>query len=149
LAADPHAPARGAVETFGMETTATHHQKTVFIDYDATDGRQAVGHLMGLNSLTDYWDTAEHLFHDPRRGEAWEGDGGETGLKPYQDYACCIRGGALADAAKNFCTAWNKTRAANKGGEGPHAVYTWPPGLTASVNARQCAQIVRTQSEER
>ncbi|MDB5895011.1 MAG: phospholipase, partial [Rhodoferax sp.] len=147
LAADDAALPRGWVENFGLEVTATHHQKTVLVDYDHLDGRQAKGFVMGLNSLTDYWDTAEHLFKDPRRGEGWEGDGGEPGLKPYQDYACRIRGEALADVAKNFCTAWNRTAATETGGEGPAAIYQKQSALAEGLGLLN-AQIVRTQSEE-
>lgn len=149
LAADPHAPARGRVETFGMEVTATHHQKTILIDYDLDDGRGARGYVMGLNSLTDYWDTAEHKFCDPLRGKGWEGDGGEPDLMPYQDYACRIRGNALIDVDKNFCDAWNRTRATEKGGESAAAVHKRQKGLAADIGVSRHAQIVRTQPEEK
>ena len=43
----------------------THHQKMVLIDYEIPS--QAVGYVMGHNSTTDFWDTAEHRFQDPRR----------------------------------------------------------------------------------
>jgi phosphatidylserine/phosphatidylglycerophosphate/cardiolipin synthase-like enzyme len=43
----------------------THHQKMVLIDYEIPD--RAVGYVMGHNSTTDFWDTAEHHFRDPRR----------------------------------------------------------------------------------
>lgn len=150
LAADEQAPARGALETFGMAVAATHHQKTILIDYDLEDGAHAVGYVMGLNSLTDYWDTTDHLFDQPLRGNASEGTGDSLpGLKPYQDYACRIRGEALADVCKNFCSAWNRTRATEKGGEGPPAIYRRQTGLAAALDAPyQCAQIVRTQPEE-
>ena len=43
----------------------THHQKPVLIDYAAPDeGSHAVGYVMGLNSITDYWDTKEHLIDE-------------------------------------------------------------------------------------
>jgi phosphatidylserine/phosphatidylglycerophosphate/cardiolipin synthase-like enzyme len=150
LAADEQAPERGALETFGMAVAATHHQKTILIDYDLEDGAHAVGYVMGLNSLTDYWDTTDHLFEQPLRGDASEGaDDSLPGLKPYQDYACRIRGEALADVSKNFCDAWNRTRATEKGGEGPSAIYRRQTKLAASLDAPyQCAQIVRTQPEE-
>lgn len=50
-----------------LEDQGTHHQKTVLIDYHHDEGSKPVGYVMGLNSLTDYWDTREHLFIDPRR----------------------------------------------------------------------------------
>lgn len=44
---------------------ATHHQKMLLVDYE--DPVKAVGYVMGHNSITDFWDTEEHLFRDPRR----------------------------------------------------------------------------------
>ena len=43
----------------------THHQKMILIDYGTPDS--AVGYVMGHNSTTDFWDTAEHRFKDPLR----------------------------------------------------------------------------------
>jgi phosphatidylserine/phosphatidylglycerophosphate/cardiolipin synthase-like enzyme len=44
---------------------ATHHQKMMLIDYDEPES--AIGYVMGHNSVTDFWDTEDHLFRDPRR----------------------------------------------------------------------------------
>jgi phosphatidylserine/phosphatidylglycerophosphate/cardiolipin synthase-like enzyme len=43
----------------------THHQKMVLIDYEMP--ARAIGYVMGHNSTTDFWDTAEHRFKDSRR----------------------------------------------------------------------------------
>lgn len=43
-----------------MGLFATHHQKPLLIDYAHDDGQHAVGYVMGLNSVTDYWDTEQH-----------------------------------------------------------------------------------------
>jgi hypothetical protein len=51
----------------GMEAYATHHQKPILIDYDWDDGSAAVGYVMGLNSVTDYWDRTAHAVDDPMR----------------------------------------------------------------------------------
>lgn len=40
-----------------LKNTATHHQKTVLIDYETP---QSVGFVMGHNMLDRYWDTNEH-----------------------------------------------------------------------------------------
>lgn len=61
----------------GSMLFATHHQKMVLIDYERR--KAAIGYVMGHNSVTDYWDTKEHKFQDPRRdrfyrknpSEAW------------------------------------------------------------------------------
>ena len=54
-------------ERSGMEAYATHHQKPILIDYDWDDGSAAVGYVMGLNSVTDYWDRTAHAVDDPMR----------------------------------------------------------------------------------
>jgi len=43
----------------------THHQKMILIDYETPE--HAVGYVMGHNSTTDFWDTAQHRFRDRRR----------------------------------------------------------------------------------
>lgn len=103
----------GAIERLGMEYLATHHQKTIVIDYE---GAKPCGYVMGLNSVTDYWDTTKHAFHEPQRGESWEGaNDEEPGLKPFQDYACRVEGEVLVAVCKNFTDAWNKAEARGKG----------------------------------
>jgi len=53
------------IERIGLEWMATHHQKTIVIDYDGPHPR---AYVMGLNSVTDYWDTQAHLFNDGNPG---------------------------------------------------------------------------------
>lgn len=50
-----------------LEKFATHHQKPVLIDYAYDSGSKAVGYVMGLNSVTDYWDRTAHAIDDPKR----------------------------------------------------------------------------------
>lgn len=116
-------------EWVGMTELASHHQKTILIDYAADDGKNAVGYVMGLNSVTDYWDTDDHDIENPRRedgtgsdreiGEsvqaltpepgaaAAQTDAGFRSYKPYRDYACRLQGGgALIAVHENFESAW-------------------------------------------
>ncbi|WP_460885433.1 phospholipase D-like domain-containing protein [Pseudoduganella ginsengisoli] len=44
---------------------AAHHQKSIIIDYERKS--RAIGYVMGHNCVTDFWDTANHIFQDPRR----------------------------------------------------------------------------------
>ncbi|XLZ68332.1 phospholipase D-like domain-containing protein [Massilia sp. SR12] len=145
-------------EAMGLEHLGSHHQKTILIDYAHNGGLQAIGYVMGLNSVTDYWDTTEHLLEDPRRErggkkeaeecvQALRDDPGFRTLKPYQDYACRIDAGrALIDVHDNFASAW-----ARAGGE-PHPASTRVNPPTALLRKAEpgdsTVQIVRTQPEE-
>ena len=142
-------------ERLGMERLGTYHQKTILIDYDDTrEGARPKGYVMGLNSVTDYWDTRAHLHTDPRRGEGWEGaiPDDAPNLKPYQDFACLIEGEALVMVSKNFTEAWNAASGPPKG-KGRnivrgHDLQAPPAHLTQNLaGPRQSAQIVRTQPE--
>lgn len=128
----------------------TAHQKTALIDYDYQGGAHAVGYVMGLNSVTDYWDTKKHLFQDPRRGQSWEGGGDELpGLKPFQDYACRINGEVLINVSKNFVDAWNRVASRLQKIAREHDLHSPPAGLKIRAGkSRHRAQIVRTQIEE-
>lgn len=152
-----------ALEREGMRRLGTHHQKTLLIDYDHADGKKAVGYVKGLNSVTDYWDTADHLLEDPKReqagdrekGEAVQADKPDAGFrtfKPYRDYACRIRGGAaLVAVHKNFIDAWTRAESGiqepckfgSSCGSIPSALKRVPRAGHSSV------QIVRTQPEEK
>ena len=50
----------------------THHQKMVLIDYERP--WQAVGYVMGHNSVTDFWDTPKHKYRDPLRETFFHAD---------------------------------------------------------------------------
>ena len=61
----------------------SHHQKMVLIDYEMP--QRAVGYVMGHNSITDFWDTAQHRFRDPRRERVFSADPVEA-WKQSEDY---------------------------------------------------------------
>jgi len=148
------------VERKGMVWAGTHHQKTLLIDYDYMGGAKAVGYVKGLNSVTDYWDTEDHLLEDPKRECAGEREAGEAvqvakgkkadagfkTFKPYRDYACRISGGALASVYANFVRAWGRA-----GGDTIcDDLETIPSALKRKgiPGAHSSIQIVRTQPEE-
>lgn len=165
-------------EWIGMTRYGTHHQKTVLIDYEENDGKNAVGYVMGLNSVTDYWDTADHVIENTSRedgtgakreqnesvqpvtpkpgenAEAAQPDAGFRTYKPYRDYACRIQGGALIDVHKNFESAW--LRSFFKEGDKRLAFAQseeekseTPAALNRKrVPGNSSVQIVRTQPEE-
>lgn len=146
-------------ENVTMAHFGTHHQKPVLIDFDYQGGRKAVGYVMGLNSVTDYWDTTEHCVEHPLREQGGEktlneqtqsvaGKFDYETLKPYRDYACRVEGGrALIPLHENFERAWRRS-----GGDSKAMSYkcvSAPPCLlTKAVSGDSTAQIVRTQPEE-
>lgn len=153
------------VEKAGYVHMGTHHQKTILIDYAHKAGCKAVGYVMGLNSVTDYWDTAEHKLEDPLReagGKAEQSesvqvtsiDAGFKTLKPYQDYACRIDAGlALVDVHRNFLGGWIRVG----GGKGENLatmnleLLAAPPPSALRREAEpgdSTVQVVRTQPEE-
>jgi phosphatidylserine/phosphatidylglycerophosphate/cardiolipin synthase-like enzyme len=149
-------PEEWSAEELIMKYFGSHHQKPILIDYYHDNGAKAVGYVMGLNSITDYWDSASHQLDDPRREQelihSYRPDTPFKNLKPYRDYACRIdRGGALIALHENFNAAWE--RAVTKSSPAnatdllcrpiPAAMLKEGPPDGPSV------QIVRTQPEEK
>lgn len=104
---------RTLTEAAGIIEIGTHHQKPILIDYapskqDAATANSC-GYVMGLNSVTDYWDTIEHQFNDPRREHSPEGAFWTKTWrrKPYRDYAIRVKGDALHCLNKNFVEGWD------------------------------------------
>jgi len=141
-----------ATEKGVIEDHATHHQKTVLIDYAWEGGKKAVGYVMGLNSVTDYWDTQEHLFDSPLREVDWARtsatakalpNGQRISRDPFQDYVCRIVGPSLRGVNKNFVDAWKRAGGALRADDAD----TLPPKLAQRPSVWR-AQIVRTQPED-
>jgi len=147
------------IENYLMEHHGTHHQKPILIDFAYKQGEKAVGYVMGLNSLTGYWDTEEHAVENLLR----EQGGAKTleeemqGLKlkndfetqkPYRDYACRIEGGrALIQLHENVENAWE--RASGSARTKPYVCGTPPSALLRkAARGNSTVQIVRTQPEE-
>ncbi|REE20027.1 phospholipase D1/2 [Paraburkholderia sp. BL27I4N3] len=153
-------------ETGLLENYPTHHQKPVLIDYAHDGGSKAVGYVMGLNSVTDFWDRTAHEIDDPLR-ETWSAGNVDVELtherttqdpkgplrktayghtKPYQDYACRVVGPALKRLHENFERGWNLFA--------PAALQTrelteLPPKVPVlPKNPAHGVQIVRTQPHE-
>jgi phosphatidylserine/phosphatidylglycerophosphate/cardiolipin synthase-like enzyme len=154
------------IERAGLVYVGTHHQKTILIDFAYEEGSKAVGYVMGLNSVTDYWDTCEHKLEDPRREQGaeltanecvqgGEADPGFLSVKPYQDYACRIDGGkALISVYNNFVTAWDRSiddrmrTAANECVARDECKAPPAALLRKAEPGNSTVQIVRTQPDE-
>lgn len=108
----------GAVKTItesgGMIHVGTHHQKPILIDYapdkESAGKANSCGYVMGLNSVTEYWDTVAHRFNDPLRELSPEGAYWTKAWhrKPLRDYAIRVQGEALYCLNKNFVEGWDK-----------------------------------------
>jgi phosphatidylserine/phosphatidylglycerophosphate/cardiolipin synthase-like enzyme len=142
-------------ERKGLERMATHHQKTLLIDFQLNEGCNAVGYVMGLNSVTDYWDTAAHNYEDPRRelesSRSYKPDSTHSSMKPYRDYICRIdRGRALLVVYQNFVKAWERADSNRKAddkselGSRPMPEYCLKKAPAGSPRM----QILRTQPDE-
>ena len=157
-------------ENLSMIAAPTHHQKPILIDYAPAPGKSAntCGYVMGLNSVTDYWDSAEHQFNDPRRelspnahtnwnDRRWH-------RKPLRDYAIRVRGEALHCLNENFVQGWDGADGGELPGLGQNVGaaglfgrkladerrHIRPGDLRANANGGRCrVQIQRTQPEKR
>ncbi|VVP61999.1 Cardiolipin synthase [Pseudomonas fluorescens] len=127
-----------------LAASATHHQKTVLVDYEQVDS--AVGFVMGHNMLDEYWDTSAHSALNRSPDTKPAPNCGPRGSTPRQDISSQISGPILEHLHHNFATAWRKetgedlliSRQAKL--VGPQLQCT--PGAT-----RQLAQLLRTQSQ--
>jgi phosphatidylserine/phosphatidylglycerophosphate/cardiolipin synthase-like enzyme len=154
-----------------IEDHATHHQKPILIDYDYKDGSQAVGYIMGLNSVSDYWDTAQHEYDGVSREIDFAGTTDEAAAaalktslpisrKPLQDYAARLQGEVLESVNKNFYTAWDKadllltligpnnSNAKVSKSSSIAASRSTKPSKLAKAGKKLRLQVLRTQPEE-
>jgi phosphatidylserine/phosphatidylglycerophosphate/cardiolipin synthase-like enzyme len=128
-----------------LKLTATHHQKTVLVDYELADS--AVGFVMGHNMLDEYWDTDSHSALNRSKDSKPAPCAGPRGDRPRQDISSQVSGPILEHLHHNFATAWRKETGEDLLGSrqaksvGPQLQCT--PGTT-----RQIAQILRTQAQE-
>jgi phosphatidylserine/phosphatidylglycerophosphate/cardiolipin synthase-like enzyme len=138
-------PQVSATTQFILTATATHHQKTVLVDYELPD--RAVGFVMGHNMLDEYWDTNDHLAVNRNKDTKPAPNKGSRGDTPRQDISSQVSGPILEHLHHNFASAWRKEtgedlldlRQAKEVG----------PQLQCSPDAtRQIAQILRTQAQE-
>ena len=146
-------------EAGGALALATHHQKPVLIDYAARGAKaNTCAYVMGLNSVTDYWDTPQHLFNEPKREEHAGGAFWTTPLwhvKPYRDYAIRVQGEALYNINENFVQGWDGADGYGwfhgaplltplTGGLEKERASIKPADLPVPEGARSRAQILRT-----
>lgn len=89
-----------------LKLTATHHQKSVLVDFELPDS--AVGFVMGHNFLDEYWDTDKHSALNRSEHSKPAPDRGPRGMRPRQDISSQVSGPVLEHLHANFATAWHK-----------------------------------------
>ncbi|WP_347911494.1 phospholipase D-like domain-containing protein [Pseudomonas grandcourensis] len=138
-------PQISATTQFILTATATHHQKTVLVDYELPD--RAVGFVMGHNMLDEYWDTNDHLAVNRDKDTKPAPNKGPRGDTPRQDISSQVSGPILEHLHHNFASAWRKET-----GEDlldlRQAKAIGPQQQCAPQATRQIAQILRTQAQE-
>jgi phosphatidylserine/phosphatidylglycerophosphate/cardiolipin synthase-like enzyme len=87
-----------------MTFSATHHQKTVLVDYELPE--HAVGFVMGHNMIDEYWDTDAHSAQNRRADSAPAPNKGARGFLPRQDISCQVTGPILEHLHHNFALSW-------------------------------------------
>ncbi|MBT2342095.1 MULTISPECIES: phospholipase D-like domain-containing protein [Pseudomonas] len=125
-----------------LTATATHHQKSVLIDYEVPD--KAVGFVMGHNMLDEYWDCDRHSALNRGKDNKPAPDRGPRGDTPRQDISSQVSGPIVEHLHHNFATAWRKET-----GEdliASRQAMTVGPQL-CTLGMPQMAQILRTQPQ--
>ena len=128
-----------------LGAAATHHQKTVLVDYEAPE--QAVGFVMGHNSLDEYWDTDRHSALKRDKASKPAPNAGPRGDTPRQDISSQVAGPILEHLHHNFATAWfdatGEDLITSRDAMALGKRLKCPPN-----EQRHFAQILRTQAQE-
>ncbi|MNF46618.1 cardiolipin synthetase [compost metagenome] len=138
-------PQVSSATRFTLAATATHHQKTVLVDFELAD--RAVGFVMGHNMLDEYWDTNAHSALNRSEANKPAPNMGPRGKTPRQDISSRVSGPILEALHNNFAKAWRKETGENL--IAARESMQLGPQLQCTPDAtRQIAQIVRTQAQE-
>ncbi|MFS2200879.1 phospholipase D-like domain-containing protein [Pseudomonas sp. Pseusp3] len=138
-------PQASSATRFTLAATATHHQKTVLVDFELPD--RAVGFVMGHNMLDEYWDTDDHSALNRSEERKPPPNRGPRGKTPRQDISSRVSGPILEALHNNFAKAWRKETGENLIAS-RQSMQTGPQLQCTPDTTRQIAQIVRTQAQE-
>ncbi|MGK5077894.1 hypothetical protein [Janthinobacterium sp. HLX7-2] len=115
---------------------ASHHQKMLLIDYEKP--AQAIGYVMGHNSITDFWDTEAHLFRDPRRERFYREDPATEHNQAWK------QGPALDPAGGLYVPATYHRRPSSSKNSKPHKPF-WSRTVTSPNHSRMCHAVYAEQ----
>jgi phosphatidylserine/phosphatidylglycerophosphate/cardiolipin synthase-like enzyme len=138
-------PNLSAITFAALGIAATHHQKTVLVDYEAPE--HAVGFVMGHNTLDEYWDTDRHSALKRDKASKPAPNAGPRGDTPRQDISSQVAGPILEHLHHNFATAWFD--ATGEDLMTSRDAMALGKRLQCPANQqRHFAQILRTQAQE-
>nr|WP_063791543.1 phospholipase D-like domain-containing protein [Burkholderia ambifaria] len=122
----------------GLAAEPSHHQKSVMVDYEDPDN--AVGFVMGHNTLDAYWDDDKHSYARmyPRFGR--------NGATPRQDMSAVVTGPILEHLNVNFTRAWERATGVDL--TTPRKPLASKLKVDRSRGTVVMAQLLRTQSQE-
>ncbi|QNT63501.1 phospholipase D-like domain-containing protein [Ralstonia solanacearum] len=125
-----------------MAAEPSHHQKMVLVDYETP--AQAIGFVMGHNTLDAYWDRDDHGYTrmPPQMGR--------NDTHPRQDISSRVTGPILRYLNKNFCEAWDDATEQRLAAarEGLEDAYKSQLKLRRDFDTPVMAQLLRTQSQK-
>ncbi|WP_449432796.1 phospholipase D-like domain-containing protein [Pseudomonas putida] len=129
-----------------LRLSATHHQKSVLVDYELAE--VAVGFVMGHNMLDEYWDTDQHSARNRSEHDKPAPNRGPRGVQPRQDISCQVSGPILEHLHHNFASAWRKETGEDLlASRQAMAVGKQLSHRTGSGTPMMC-QLLRTQAQE-
>ncbi|RMT77152.1 phosphatidylserine/phosphatidylglycerophosphate/cardiolipin synthase family protein [Pseudomonas viridiflava] len=126
------------MSTLAMSGAPTHHQKMVLIDYEKPEN--AVGFVMGHNTLDAYWDKDNHSY------ARMHAQFGRNGATPRQDISSKVTGPILEHLNHNFCQAWKRQTGINLLSKRKNIAGQLKPRSEAGTPIM--AQLLRTQQQE-
>ncbi|SDL19741.1 PLD-like domain-containing protein [Pseudomonas delhiensis] len=139
-------PALSKLTIAFLAGAATHHQKTVLVDYEIPE--LAVGFVMGHNMLDEYWDTDQHSAWGRTPTDRPAANAGARGRLPRQDISSRVTGPILAHLHHNFATGWRVETGENLFvSRNAEAVAQQLP--LGKEGTPLMAQLLRTQAQER
>jgi phosphatidylserine/phosphatidylglycerophosphate/cardiolipin synthase-like enzyme len=127
-----------------LRLTASHHQKSVLVDYELPDG--AVGFVMGHNLLDEYWDTQQHSALNRTEETKPAPNVGARGNSPRQDISSQLSGPIVEHLHHNFASAWLKETGEDLF-DARQSMQIGPQLQCLPGATRQIAQVLRTQAQ--
>lgn len=123
-----------------LSSTASHHQKTVLIDYEKP--HKAIGFVMEHNMVDNYWDDNSHVY-----GKTSAPNKGKNVITPLQDVSSIVSGEALWHINRNFCQSWDKVSNEQLGNKRKGLTFDKYPFNKSIGGTPLMAQILRTYDQ--